>query len=284
MFILGAPRTGSTVLYQAVARYLRLPYFSNLANEVAPARPAVVAPLQRDLFDPARVEFTSAYGKTRGAFQPSEASGVMRNWFGGGHPSQVTSTRVLAGKGFHMVRTFATLHRLYAAPVVTKNPWNCFRIASIAELLPRAVFVWIRRDISAAARSDLAARYVVQGDPGVWNSATPANYEELQRTRPYWGQVVENQYEFSAAIRIPLAALGPGRAVEIWYEDLLRDPTGCLAGLAARLGGPAPSDVALGGGGPVEKPFRPGDEDRVREYVAAHADRLADLRYPGRAV
>lgn len=282
VFILGGPRTGSTLLYQVVARFLRLPYFSNLANEVFAHRPAVAGPLLRDLFDFDQVEFTSAYGKTRGAFQPSEASGVMRQWFGGGHPSQIKSTSVLDGKSEHLANTMAAMHALFGLPVVTKNPWNCFRVASIAEHLSRAFFVWVRRDIVPSALSDLAARYVVQGSPDVWNSATPARYEAMQKELPYWEQVVENQYEFSKAIRDSLSAHAADRHVEIWYEDLLRDPTACLGELAERLGVPSASSVVLGRGEKPEKPFRPGDEDRLKAYVDQHGERFGPERYRGR--
>lgn len=285
MLILGAPRTGSTLLYQAMVRFFRLPYFSNLANDVFPTRPALAAPLHRDMLPAIKVEFTSAYGKTRGAFQPSEASGVMRHWFGGGHPSQLKSVAVLDGKAEHMAKTLAVMDRYFGAPAVIKNAWNCFRVASLAGHLPRAFFVWLRRDMTASALSDLAARYVVQGTPDLWNSATPAIYEELQRTLPYWAQVVENQYEFTVAIRDGLARHAPDRYVEVWYEDLLRDPSRFFTALARRMrdviADRQPTDVGLEKGETPAKPFRPSDEANLRAYVEEHRDRLADCRYRG---
>jgi Sulfotransferase family len=282
VFILGSPRTGSTRLYQAMAQFLRLPYIPNLANDVFPDHPALVAPLLRQVFPGLDIPFVARYGKTRGAFQPSEASAVMRGWFGGDHPSETASARVLPGRADQLTRTVAAYRAVFGAPVMIKNAWNCFRIASLADLLPNARFIWIRRDITASALSDLASRYAVRGDPAAWNSATPANVESLRRL-PYWAQVVENQFEFARAIRDGLTAHAPGRHTVLWFEDLVRDPAGTFAQLTTDLKGLLPSappaDLSLGAGERTEKPFRAGDEANLRAYVEEHRDRLADCWY-----
>ncbi|HZZ79722.1 MAG TPA: sulfotransferase [Gemmataceae bacterium] len=282
VFILGAPRTGSTAFYQGVARYLQLPYFTNLASSLFPTFPALTAPLQRQVQASIEIEFTSAYGKTEGAFQPSEASGVLRNWFGGGHPSQLLSTTLLPGKKDHLIRTMAFFHQTFGAPLVIKNAWNCFRIAALADALPRAFFVWIRRDLVPSALSDLAARFIVQGNPGVWNSATPANVEEL-RQLPYWAQVVENQFEFTRAIDTGLRHHATDRHAQIWYEDYLRDPTGTLNELARAIGDRIPqserSPLILGRPPRTPRPYSESDETNLRGYVASQEARLASLQY-----
>jgi hypothetical protein len=282
IFIVGAPRTGSTLFYQATASYLKLPYFSNLANNLFPHCPVLIAPAHRQLQGTFAIEFTSAYGKTEGAFQPSEASAVMRHWFGGEHPSQLKSTTILPGKEDHCRRTLAALHLYFGAPVVTKNAWNCFRIASIARLLPRAYFLWIRRDLVQSALSDLAARYVVQGDPTVWNSATPANVDELRKL-PYWAQVVENQYEFHKAILSGLKEHAPGRHADVWHEDFLRDPAGVLQFLARKMSATVPAigpePLLLGKAVRSRRPYPESDELSLRRFVDEHRERFQALRF-----
>lgn len=282
MFILGSPRTGSTRVYQAVVRFLRLPYFSNLANDAFPRHPILAAPLLREVQPGVEVALTARYGKTAGAFQPSEASAVMAHWCGGGHPSAVVSPGVLPGREGHLADTVAATHALFGAPLVIKNAWHCFRVRSLAGLLPAARFVWVRRDITASALSDLASRYVTRGDPAAWNSATPANVEELRRL-PYWAQVVENQYEFARSVRAGLEEAAPGRHAIVWFEDLVRDPRAVLGRLAEELGpglsARLPDRIDLGRGEPSEKPFRPGDDGRLRAYVREHRDRLSECQY-----
>lgn len=95
--------------------------------------------------------------------------------------------------------TLAAVEAVTGKPQLMKNAWNCFRLPDLARRFPGAGFIWLRRDVRAAAESDFAARYAVQGDALTWNSATPANVDELRRLSPE-GQVLENQYEFSRAI------------------------------------------------------------------------------------
>jgi len=280
LFVLGAPRTGSTVFYQALIQYFRLPYFSNLTNTVFPRHPLVAAHLLHALRESIKIGFSSNYGKTTGALQPSEASYVFHNWFGGEQPSQSRSCSILEERREHCVRTVASIQRLFRAPLVTKNAWNCFRIESLARLFPNAFFLWIRRDLIGSAVSDLAARYVVQNDPNVWNSATPARVEELRR-RPCWEQVIENQYEFSVAIEEGLARYVPDRHAVVWYEELVRRPRKVLAGLARRLQATgarpaeAPFQLPRPSGNP--RPLRDGDEAKIRAYVASQPERFAGL-------
>lgn len=286
LFILGSPRTGSTFLYQAMAAAFELPYIANLTNDLYADTPIVGLSIQAAWPRHEQLSADSHYGKTKGPFQPSEGSAVMRRWFGGGHPSELVSSEALPDQVGHMQATFAAAGRLFGRPLLIKNAWNCFRIAALARLFPTAAFVWIRRDIEASALSDLNARYAVQGDPLTWNSATPRNVEAL-RTRPYWEQVVENQAEFARAIEDGFAGLGPRRAATVWYEDLCAAPSVTLPRLAGELD--VLAGVAIKRVLAVRRPderydaLQPGDRGRLGAYLMAEAARLSRHAYePGR--
>ncbi|MFP6901924.1 MAG: sulfotransferase, partial [Opitutales bacterium] len=158
----------------------------------------------------------------RGPFGPSEASSFFKRWFGGEHPSETCSKEPLPGMETPMLETFAALHGLSGFPLLFKNAWNCFRIESLARLFPASCFVWIRRDIGQAARSDLEAR-AHRGGYDVWNSATPGNHLEI-RQRPHWEQVVEQQYEYGRRIAADFSSNCPDRSLQVWYEDLCLEP------------------------------------------------------------
>jgi hypothetical protein len=282
IFVLGAPRTGSTFLYQAIVSAFALPFIDNLTNQFFPHTPILGLLLGSSLRE--SIAFSSRYGKTAGLRQPSEGSAVMSHWFGGGHPSQVVSSRILEGKEPHLIATLAAVDALLAGPLVIKNAWNCFRTDYLASALPAANFVWIRRDIRAAAKSDLLARYAVQGSGQIWNSATPANVDAL-RARPCWEQVVENQFEFGKAIAATRARLPHGRFVEVWYEDLVVDVPGTISKIREKLSLLRDRTATLpeeqpGGGETEPRELGPAESRALELYVYDNQSKFGDHLRP----
>jgi hypothetical protein len=278
IFIIGAPRTGSTFFYQLLISSFDLPYISNLINSRFAEMPIVGFVLQRELQE--SIVFESHFGKTKGLMQPSEGSSVMSLWFGGGHPSQTVSSTFLPGKQEHFIRTIAAIKSMFRAPLIIKNPWNCFRIKSIAKINRSAKFIWIKRDIRVAALSDLEARYKTKGNPSVWNSATPSNVEELLKLH-YTEQVVENQYEFNAAISEDLNALPPSRWCEVWYEDLLSEQRDTLQRLAVFLER-TPNPNIKNERDSIQRNSRfvmPGDSSAITDYVERNSPRFRQLLF-----
>ena len=179
VFVLGSPRTGSTLLYQFLINHFRFHYPTNLFNDHFCEAPVSGAHFERGVTREGFVPYESRYGKTKGPFGPSEASCFFKKWFGGEHPSEISSKEPLPGMEELMLETFSALHGLSGIPLLFKTAWNCFRVKALARLFPSSSFVWIRRDIAQAARSDLEAR-ARRGGYDVWNSATPANHLEIQ--------------------------------------------------------------------------------------------------------
>jgi len=278
VFVLGAPRTGSTLMYQAICSRFGLPYIANITNDRFPSTPIIGIALQKAF--PVHIAFDSRFGKTKGPFQPSEGSALMMHWFGKGDPPGLKSATFRAGLEQHFIDTIWAAAALFAAPLVIKNAWNCFRVPCLARTLPEARFIWIRRDIADAAKSDLDARYKTKGDPTAWNSATPTNINELRRM-PVAAQLIENQHAFNNVIRDNLKSFATGRSLEIWYEDLQHDPDRVLARVGAALGRRARPDapkidLLQGGSWKIER----ADGQAIDAYLAQHRDRLASDRHP----
>jgi hypothetical protein len=232
VFIVASPRTGSTPLYEAVVKSTSFPYISNLTNTFYPNHPIIGLAIQHGI--KATFNLKSNFGKTDDIFCVSEASGPFSNWFGGGHPSQVVSKSVIENKETHFKKTVNSIYNLYGLPLVVKNPWNCFRITDLSRVLPEAKFIWLKRDIADASKSDLEARYITKDDPNEWNSATPSNFKELLK-KPHTQQVVENQYEFNIAIKNQLKLLSNDSWTEVFYEDFIKDPTNIMADVCSFL-------------------------------------------------
>jgi len=286
LFIVASPRTGSTLIYQYLINRFGAWYVSNFVDAQFSTVPAVGVALELSLTPRVHVGYESSYGKTEGLFAPSEGSHLFRNWFGGEHPSQTCSSKVLPGMQEHFISTMKCIHRLTGRALLMKNAWNCFRIEELARILPSSHFVWIRRDIRASAVSDLEARHR-RGGPNVWNSATTTNYKEIQK-RPYWEQVVEQQYEYNKAVGKDLREFREGHYIEMWYEGLCSNPESVASKVEAyfaALGLPIEArskripvfEASPGPEGMSE------DREMIAEYVSAEGDRLSEYTYNGRA-
>lgn len=283
IFIMGAPRTGSTYLYQLLVKSFGLPYISNITNAFYPSNPILGLAMHHGIS--VDISMKSEYGKVDGVFQPSEGSGPMTHWFGGGHPSQIVSSKILPGKEAHFRATLSACEYLYGgAPMVIKNAWNCFRISYLASALPAARFIWIKRDIGEAAASDLEARYITKDSALKWNSATPRNLD-LLRLRPPTEQVVENQFEFNQAIEKQLIGEAHGRWRCVWFEDLVEKPDVVFDRLSVFLGRnlitllPAAGKLKF-----KERRLRRSEVSSIEKYIENNLERLQPYCYSVRDI
>lgn len=263
IFILGSPRTGSTLLYQLLIKTYNLSYFNNMTNAYFYHTPYIGFYISR-FFSP-KISFQSDHGKTKGLLGPSEASKFFSYWFGGQNKiikpyrhfditeqdrisnnknplkaNNVNSRFKTSNKihtpyrGFDIVNTFNSINRHIRSDLITKNAWNCFRIKLLTQLFPDIKFIWIRRDIIQSAASDLNARYL-RGGPYIWNSAYTHDFKDIIR-RPYWEQVVEQQYSYNKTIEDDLIQYCPNdNYIEIWYEDMCSHPNECLESISQFL-------------------------------------------------
>ena len=283
IFILGSPRTGSTLLYQIICKYFNVFWFSNFINSYFSKNPIWGAVLEAPLKTKQKININSLYGKTKGLFSPSEASKIFSNWFGGEQPSQVYSKYILSGKEDHIKNTFACIYELFEKPILTKNAWNCFRIDSLIQQFNNILFIWIRRDIYSSAISDLESRYK-KGDPSlIWNSATIANYKIIKKM-PYWEQVVEQQFEYNKIIRQDLNLFTSDKFIEIWYEDICAFTQNELKRIEKfffkhQLDLPLRREpiqdlrTSAGPKGLIE------DKKRIHDYIKENKERFAPYRY-----
>lgn len=215
IFIVGGTRTGSTFLYQLMSKYSDLWYITNNVNKNYYKEPVegIKHEVKKDIKK--YITLNNSYGKTKNQFDVSEASMVLANWFGGDHPSQTKSCKILnTKKEQHMFNTFKHVKEKLGKDIVIKNAWNNFRVKEIKRIIPNSKFIWIKRDIRDAAISDYFARKRLGNTKNIWNSSTPANYKEIQNLEPF-EQVILQQYEYYKALEETLC-----NHIVIWYEDL----------------------------------------------------------------
>jgi Sulfotransferase family len=176
-------------------------------------------------------ELSSRFGRTTGANAPSECPEYWYRFFRRS-PQYVPREEMPERQSRRFRASVRAFGDAAGRPVVFKNLVCALRLGPIADALPEAVFVRIRRDLRATATSLLAGRKAVYGDYGQWWSSEPPEIDRL-RTLPPHEQVVEQVRSIDALIDAALDEIGPYRFNELSYETLCEDAPAGLSQIAA---------------------------------------------------
>lgn len=229
ILIVGAPRCGSTLLYQLLIRRFDVTYLSNLHCALFGAPSLIELLAGRRLEPPA--DYESLHGRTRGWAGASECGPYWYRFFRK-EPQYVPLGEADRSKLERLRASCAALTLAGDRPVVFKNLLCSLRLHPIADALPEALFVIVRRELADHARSLLAARKRARGSHAEWFSAEPPEIDELRALPPHEA-VVEQIRCIEALIERDRRAVGRDRFHDVRYEDLCADVASQLAAIVA---------------------------------------------------
>ncbi|MEZ4334236.1 MAG: sulfotransferase [Myxococcota bacterium] len=237
VFVVGAPRSGTTLLYQLIARHLDVAYVSNDLARFwsAPLVGAAWLARTRGAARPGD-RFRSDFGRDPDPGGPHEFS-----WFWHAH-GRFADHDDLRGAERDAVDWKAIADRLAALsgfherPFVVKSlNFTDYHVPVLTEALPDARFVWIRRDPLYACQSILDARRRRYGDVARWWSIRPRDVADWADRTPA-EQVVHQVRDVEHALAKARAQLPPERFLELTYEALVERPARVLVDVARFLG------------------------------------------------
>lgn len=220
LFVTGPPRSGTTLLHQSLIRALPVAYLTNLASLFARCAVAGGYPLTGAL-DNGRVGLASYYGRTRSFSGPSDGLEFWDRWLGADRravPSCIAPAAAREMRGF-----FGRLERRSGRMIVAKNNNLLASAHLVAEALPTARFVCLRRDPLYLAQSLLVARRDIQGTSDVSygiDDVGAAGEPPDDPIADVWRQVGFFQELEASQVR----RLGSDRFLIVSYEDLCADP------------------------------------------------------------
>ena len=229
LFILGLPRSGTTLVYQYIVHRLDVGYFTNGVGRHY-LSPCLTTWWQRRRHGDYRSDFRSSYGKSAGALAPREAGAFWGRFFGVDNRVETLS----APQALLLQKTVACVQRLFGdRPFVNKNVKHLLRLRAMAEAFPEACFLVVERELPEVAASLLRGRSELPGDSSDWLSVKPTNYEALAGLSPLEqvaGQVVALQEELASELR----RLPDDRVLRVTYGEFCRKPEGLIDELRAR--------------------------------------------------
>lgn len=221
LFIIGPPRTGTTLIYQYIVHRLSVAHFTNAVGRY-PFAPCLVSYVQKRLWGSYVSDFKSQYGKVQNPLGPREAGGFWNRHF---HSESYQQFGDISPQGVRTLRhTIWCMQRIYnGAPFVNKNVKHLLRIPALREIFPECIFLVVERDLVDTALSLYRARQALLDGQDKWLSVRPPNYETLKDLPPA-EQVVRQLLSLREKLEEDISALNAENVVRVNYENFCDRP------------------------------------------------------------
>jgi Sulfotransferase family len=228
MLVVGAPRSGTTLVAQTLVHQLRVSFPTNLGAWF----PTSPISAQRRFGRPLRASRTDRrnyYGQTPGLHDHNDAFHLWNRWLG--------SDRYRAGPlsdaaTTDLRRFFAAWHATFRDPFVNKNNRNTDALVELADALPRATLLVVERDHDAVARSLITARRLVHGDEQrAWGLLARDATSPTDVAHAVDDQLAAIERRIDDALGI----IDTTRIMRVRFEEFCADPDRLVAAIAARL-------------------------------------------------
>lgn len=268
LFVCGPPRSGTTLVAQALVAHLPVAWLSNLF-EVFPRAPLRARQLFGHRLHAWQANYRSYYGRSRTLDAPSDSLPLWDRWLG--HDRTRVRTGLTPAERDAIQRFFGALEHLTGQPLVAKNNNLNLQAEPVAEALPTARFLCLDREPVFLAQALLLARREIHGSATVPYGLHPSYDPADDPVTSVCRQVVAHR---TAAARL-VDRLGPARARVLSYEQFCEAPQAAITEIGRALLG-----VEAGAGCPMPPGTRFHASRRPRlpaEEFAALEARLAEL-------
>ena len=252
VFVVGGPRSGTTLMMQwlaasglfgypsnLVARFFRAPYVGALIHEML-LNPKFAfrddfADLRPYTFDS---DFSSHLGKTVGVAAPNVFWYFWRRFFPFAPFPQcphLSAEQLRGADTAGFVRDLAALEAAFGKPFALKGMIVNWNLADIDALFDKVLFVHVKRQPAYQMGSILAGRAQFRGDRRLWWSFQPREREAMPDDATPEEQVAAQIHSARRAVGAALAKMDEHRWIEVDYEDFCADPKPVYRAIAARL-------------------------------------------------
>jgi LPS sulfotransferase NodH len=232
LHVIGAPRSGTTLLYQLVASGLDVGYVNNLVAAFWRA-PVTGLRLSRKLRLDGESSFDSSFGRTRAIQEPHEFGYFWNHHLRYPDLSERPEGHEDAIDWQALRRVIVNMAHADGRPIAFKPMLLVWHLEAMLRHMPRTCYVWIRREQRDTALSLLKMRQSVRGSYDAWASLRPR--ADLDGEPP-WRQVAAQVVLLERAIEEAARRLGPEHLLPVRYERLCARPAAVLAEVRELLG------------------------------------------------
>ena len=224
LLVVGAPRSGTTLLAQFLINSLDVCYINNLTS-LFPRSPITINRILRRFVPLQGGDYSAFYGKSRGLSGANDALYIWDRWLGADRKNVPSELVPLSGES--MRRFFRALTNLYRLPVVNKlNRLNtCAHLVS--KELKQVRFLCLHRNPLFLAQSLYIARQEIAGDMNAAYGVRHSDTVSDDAVEDVCQQVLFHENHARQQQKI----LGSRQFSIVSYEEFCRRPGDLLASL-----------------------------------------------------
>ncbi len=225
IFVVGAPRSGTTLLCQLISTSVDVGYLTNRHCRWFRA-PAWVEARRPTPFGQG-LEFHSEFGTTEGKHAPSECPHYWYRFLPR-QPHSLGLDDVSRDKLLALRRSISALSAASGRILIFKNLVLSLRIPLLIEAFPNAIFIVMSRDYRDTALSILSARQKLRGSINNWFSVRPATLTKRDIVETPFAEAVEQVAGIRAEIDAIRKRVDSHKFIDVTYENLCADPSGVI--------------------------------------------------------
>ncbi|MGJ5620534.1 sulfotransferase [Sulfitobacter sp. MF3-043] len=273
-FIIGPPRSGTTLLYELVTTRFQCGYFTNLAKRLFRV-PVAATWLCRTAMRRRRGSFDSVYGELGGNAAPNEAGRIWSHWMPYAAPYNLDQPGLTPAR---IRRKMAAICGIAGQPMVVKNMILQTDFLFLIETFPNAVFLYVERNWADNARSLVKAREdKVSMDGTGWWSLRPPGWKVYAGADPVTQSCAQVMLSHMDIVAHLDKAGRDDRVMKVDYEQLCAQPDTVLEEIETFWTRNAIAVTRKPGVGAVPKIVcRRQPEDDTRARIRACLDEMSD--------
>ena len=231
LFIVGNPRSGTTLLYQWLAatglfaypsnimsRFYRAPYIGGLLHKIF-----IDYDKHKELCGNGQFDFTSQLGKTKGAHSPHEFWYFWRRFFHFGKIQCLTKSELAKVDHELFLKELAAIESCFEKPLLLKALIMNWNIDYLNRIMKKPLFLFIKRNPVHTMASLFKTRKIFFNDSNKWYSFKPPEYETL-KTKNVYIQLAGQVYYTNKHIEKTLQSIQTERSIAISYEKFCNAP------------------------------------------------------------
>ena len=229
LFVIGLPRSGTTLLTQLLAHTFNISYINNLAARFF-LTPLHGIKFSRIVLGDKRIsDFQSDYARTHNLHDIHEFGYFWRYWLNKHTFDDIVQAKEKESEidWAGVKKVLSTLQHETGRPFVFKNIYGSYHMPKFAELLEKSIFIFIERDELDTAVSILNARKKYNTDLNTWWSYQPLEYNKIKHL-DYWSQIA-GQIHYLRQFYLEEMEHLPGKnRLKVSYQQMCEHPKGVI--------------------------------------------------------